>query len=346
MKVLALLLLLGADDAFIQGYATAVLEREFSLSDIKVEVRDGVITLGGSNLKAADSEKISAALGKIPGVRTVVFSEEQPAKGRPTDPQAGKGGWSFLPDGRLFAPLLADPTWPHFSAAYRLHPDSDEIVRHAGVVSFGESIDLAGWDTVTAGKFGFGIEASVVAEFDLDSSSVDLINADYRIGIPVSYAVRRLSAQARLFHQSSHLGDELLLFRTPVARVNYTYEAVDLRVSYAPEPFRVYVGGGYLVHREPDDLKPGWIQAGIEFRSRTDFLGSGMLPVAAVDVQRHQETAEWIDTSVRVGMEFENPWQGKRRAAILLEYYRGHNPNGQFYDLYSEFYGVGLHIYF
>ena len=55
------------------------------------------------------------------------------------------------------------------------------------------------------------ISGAVFAQFNLDASSMDLINADYIIGFPLSYRNGSWSARARLFHQSSHLGDDFLL---------------------------------------------------------------------------------------------------------------------------------------
>ena len=69
------------------------------------------------------------------------------------------------------------------------------------------------------------------AIFDMNSDSHDLVNADYFVGAAGAYAVGPFQALARVFHQSSHLGDEFLLHDRP-ERVNLSYEAVDLKLSY------------------------------------------------------------------------------------------------------------------
>jgi hypothetical protein len=51
----------------------------------------------------------------------------------------------------------------------------------------------------------------VFAQFDLDSTSDDLLNADYVVGLPLTFRRAGFSARGRFYHQSSHLGDELLL---------------------------------------------------------------------------------------------------------------------------------------
>src|SRR5204863_2320650 len=105
------------------------------------------------------------------------------------------------------------------------------------------------------GEFTFGIEPAVFAIFNMDSGSHDLVNADYRIALPIEYRGGPLSFRAAILHQSSHLGDEFLL-DTPVQRVNLSYEAVDAKISYQLGHVRRYAGGSKLVHREPWDLKP------------------------------------------------------------------------------------------
>ncbi len=68
----------------------------------------------------------------------------------------------------------------------------------------------------------------------------------------------KFSAFARIYHQSSHLGDEFLLrTRTNLERINLSYEGDDLRLSYElPYGIRVYGGGGGIFHKEPSSLKP------------------------------------------------------------------------------------------
>ncbi|MEK7826807.1 MAG: DUF1207 domain-containing protein [Thermodesulfobacteriota bacterium] len=76
------------------------------------------------------------------------------------------------------------------------------------------------------------MSGAVLAQFNLDSSSNDLINADYVIGFPLSYRNGPWSERARLFHQSSHLGDEFLLLpqrpELKVTRMNLNFETIEL----------------------------------------------------------------------------------------------------------------------
>ena len=269
-----------------------------------------------------------------------------PDSGGPAD----DGGVELLPREELFDPLLADPRWPHFAASGQWYLDDDELKR-VGVPSFGESFALLGGPAGDEGRWELGLHAAVFSIFDFDSESFDLVNSDFLVGLTGVYRLAGFSVLARVFHQSSHLGDEFLL-RSRIDRINLSYEVVDLLLSIEPHrAVRLYGGGGYMFHREPSDLEPFSAQGGIEFHSPSAFLGGHLRPVAAFDVQAREE-AEWRpDYSARAGLQIENtalertPLSGLR-LQILLEYYDGRSPNGQFFRRDIQYLGVGAHLHY
>jgi len=357
---LAIVLFVGAttiaaaapgDDGYIEGYAAAVLERELGRPAPSLRVRNGVVTVQYADLAgAADRARVLAQLEQIRGVVRVEVVE---AGAQPTPPGVivtkeaprvlaeWQGG--LLPGGVLFGPLIADPRWPHFAASWQ-HYTGDRQLTDVAAVSFGESFALYR-DRVGSGWWEVGLHAGVFAVFDLDSSSFDLINADYLVGIPLTYRQGDFSAIFRLFHQSSHLGDEFLL-RTRSNRVNLSYESVDLRLSYEfGEVLRVYGGGGYLFDQDPTNLDPLSAQYGVELTSPWPGPDSRWRPIAAVDIQHREENNWSADASARLGVEIEGVL-ATRKLQILFEYFNGHSPNGQFYKNRVEYYGIGTHFHF
>lgn len=246
---------------------------------------------------------------------------------------------------RLFQPLIADPRWPHFSASYQRFQDSDGP-EHVGAASFGQLVNLYGAPFGTQGEWAVGVQAAVFAVFDLAAQSKDLVNADYWVGIPFSYRRGDVSALLRLFHQSSHLGDEFLL-RHRVDRVNLSYEAIDFKISRDwSEGVRLYGGGGWLIHREPEELDPWLAQVGAEFRWPGTLAGGLLRPVAGVDLQFLDENDWQADLSLRAGVELLGAEKSDYSVQILFEYFSGRNPNGQFYTRDLEYLGLGLHVFF
>jgi hypothetical protein len=126
-----------------------------------------------------------------------------------------------------------------------------------------------------------------------------LINTDFAGGITASYRVKDFSTFFRIFHQSSHLGDEFLL-RNPINRLNLSFEGADLKLSYRFfDWLRLYAGGTYLFDRDPSALKPWVAQAGIELQSPWRFWADSTRLIAAADLQHLQEHNWSTEISVR-----------------------------------------------
>ncbi|UEM21533.1 DUF1207 domain-containing protein [Skermanella mucosa] len=348
------------DDAFIAGYAAAIVQREFGLAASQVTVSGGVIQVDAEALASSAGPRLRTALAEIPGVTDVRVREAavppasapgpvlaQPpaaASAAPATAVVAQGA-EILPRNNLFEPLIADPRWPRFSASYRYYLD-DPDVEHAGAVSFGETFPLYR-NSLFGGRWEIGFQAAVFSVFDLNSDSMDLVNADYWVGVPVSWRRGDFSVLGRIFHQSSHLGDEYLL-REEIdrsRRINLSYEAVEGLASYdINDEFRVYGGVSYLFDQEPSDLEPWGTQAGVEYESRDTYAGGLLRPVAAVDM-KFREEADWdMDLSLQAGFQLESSFLAPRNIRLLAEYYNGSNPNGQFYSRKLEYIGIGINV--
>jgi hypothetical protein len=349
----------GSDDSYIAGYAAAVLEHEFSITDAVIRVDDGILTVTTKSIGRVDQSKVLSALKKIPGVRRADVRLEQPEGPSPAEireegVQESEDGVrtaipgpqpKWLPRGLLFSPFHADPRWPHFSALYRSFTSGLGL---SGVFSgnFGETFSIYRNKAAFGGEWDFGVQGGVFSIFDVSTNSIDLVNADYLVGFLASYRNERFSAFMRLHHQSSHLGDEFLLSNPGVARINLSFEELDAKLSYELTNWlRVYGGGGYLVHRYPD-IGRGTSQWGVEITSSRTYFNGLLRPVAYADFQAN-ERADWtIARSLVAGFRFENARIGDRQIQILAEYFAGPSPDGQFFTQKVEWIGAGVHFFF
>jgi hypothetical protein len=335
-------------DAWLEGYAAAVLEREVRLTVPSLRATQGVITLTAGDVPPADRARVLAALQGIPGVTRVEMVEGPPPAPRaegPGEPSRVLREWQTgpMPGGTLFRPLIADPRWPHFSASYQRYLD-DRQLKDVGAVSFGETFTLYR-DRLGPAWWEVGIQAGVFSVFDLNAESTDLVNADYLVGVPLSLRYEDFSAMLRVFHQSSHLGDEFLL-RTRTERINLSYESVDLKVSYEfGDVLRIYGGGGLLFHKEPGSLDPWSLQYGLEFISPWPSRDRRWRPIAAADLQQREENDWSVDLSLRAGIQIDGVL-ASRSLQLLLEYFKGRSPNGQFYRDKIQYFGLGAHFHF
>jgi Protein of unknown function (DUF1207) len=339
------------EDDYLRGYAAAVLQREFRITPRSLSVRNGVLSIGVADLAGADRARVLAALRAIPGVARVEVQDHPGLT--PAPPVTDVSGppqvlselqTGMFPGGELFPRLIADPRWPHFSLGYQYYVDDADFT-NIGAVTFGETFTFYR-DRIGGGWWEIGVQAGAFAVFDLDSSSLDLLNTDYLGALTGAYRYNRFSALTRLFHQSSHVGDEFLLRMTRPARINLSYEGVDLRLSYEfGDPVRIYAGAAYLFNREPDELEPWSTQIGIEFRSPWPEAVARWRPIAAADFKNHEEHNWDTDISLRAGVQIDGVLVS-RHLQLLVEYFKGHSPHGQFYRRKIDYIGLGLHAHF
>jgi hypothetical protein len=257
------------------------------------------------------------------------------------------------PEGTLFVHLIADPKEPHFYAsALRTRADARGTSVTLASVGFGEQFGVWG-QRQRRGGWQVGIQAGVLAQLNLDpATSYALINADYIVGIPFAWRRDRLSARVRVYHQSSHVGDELLLLNPGLERINLSFEELEAVGAYdvLDGHGRLYAGGGFLLKRHPA-MKRGRLLWGLEWRGRSHSpaIARGLhfvtTPVVGVEVKAAGEL-QW-KPSVRIigGVELARA-RGQRGVHLLAEYYHGFFPYGQFYDQKVDHLGVGAHLEF
>ncbi|MCC2643836.1 MAG: uncharacterized protein K0S45_4249 [Nitrospira sp.] len=335
----------AASDEYIAGYAAAVLEHEFDLPGSVIHVDQGIVTVYVSRLGADDPYKIAAALQRIPGVlRADVRKGPDPGREsaqavRAATPEPES---KFLPRGLLVDPFHADLRWPHFGAGYRQLSSGQQFAN-----SFGESFAFYRNAAPFHGQWELGMQAGVFSIFDIDRNSIDLINADYNVGLLASYRADKWSGFIRIHHQSSHLGDEFILNNPQVNRINLSFEEIDLKVSYDLTTWlRIYGGVGTIIRKEPTDLGKHTSQAGIEFKSPWFFWNGKVRPVAYADFQANARTNWRVGQSIMGGLQFENARIGDRKLQVLAEYFSGPSPNGQLYSQRVEWIGMGVHLWF
>ena len=255
-----------------------------------------------------------------------------------------------FPQDQIFCPIIADPKEPR-SFASLLRGTFPSIEKPSGKgttiasVGLGDSFGLVRWGGPRAGE---GVQLDVVgaifAQFDLDSESNDLINADYIVGVPLTMRRHGFSIRARVYHQSSHLGDEYLLRGSQIQRENLSFESVELLASQEIGPLRVYGGGERIFRRDPDTVKPKLLHVGAELRSGR----AGLLQLVSGADLKTTEQHDWSQAlSGRVGFELARPSpEGHpiRLVTIMLELYKGPSPYGQFFQEDISYVGVGIHF--
>lgn len=261
-----------------------------------------------------------------------------------------------LPGRDLFHPLIADPREPRLQVSVlQVTADlnggqaGDLNNTRVGALGIGENFGILRWAGRHSGEaWQVNVSAAVMAQFDLDAPSDALMNEDYTVSLPLTWRNNDWSARVRWYHQSSHLGDEYLLRLQP-ARVDLSFESLEVLVSREWNTWRVYGGGEYLLIRGPEDMHPAILHAGVEYRANAPawHIGTllGVWPVAGLDAKSWGEHDWDVAWSLKAGVEFHRLSDGqhdRRHLQLMLEFFDGPSPYGQFYTHKMRYWGLGL----
>ena len=345
-------------DTYLEGYIQALVDMNYYEYKVTVKYKNGHVVLCNMPKNQLMTNSIIAYVKEIPEVQSVEIeivtskTEDEPQH---FEAPRLRGVW-FPQTYVLFQPLVADPREPTNSMAYRF---GDRVIgRTAAAVSIGDDFPIYRWKDAFRwrGDLQIGIEGAVWAVFNYtnlpDSESGDfseLVNADYMFCIPLTYAFDKWSFRTRLYHISSHLGDEFICNNPQYVydRVNPSYEAIDFFTSYQfSQSLRVYGGSGIIVHSDRTFImKPFYVQYGVEIR----LLGQKMLkhniygvPYFAAHIDNYQQHRWNIDATYMLGYEFSKLQGVGRRARIFIEYHQGYSWEGQFFNERTAYGEVGF----
>lgn len=246
------------------------------------------------------------------------------------------GEW--LPgDPQLMRPFLADPRQIFYSAGWRFGDQT--LVPNVIPVSYGEAIPLYRLYNVWpwCGVLQIEVEGAVWAVFDPLHESSPLMNADYYIGVPITYAIDNWQFRLRGYHISSHIGDEYLLNHPRFRRLNPSAEYLDFFISHnLTRDIRLYAGIGAIVASDESfPCKVFYAEAGGEvhmydlgFRDYcADLYGD---PYFAIYMRYRGENKNHTDMTYVLGYEFGKIYSRAKLLRVCMEYHDGYSLEGQF----------------
>lgn len=267
-----------------------------------------------------------------------VTIEEQLSQCLPCEAYTGQTYGFWLPeDPVLFRPFVADPREVCYSVGWRFNDQA--LTKNVIDVSYGDNLAFYRWVNVWpyCGDLQIELEGCLWACFDPITESAPLINADYYVGVPITYATDYWQFRLRGYHISSHIGDEFLLNHPGFDRRNPSAEYLDFSVSHdLSENIRLYGVLGWVVQRDCS-YKFGrwytWIGAEVRmpqfgFVSCKDMLFGQ--PYFAVHIRSNPDFKHHVDTTYVLGYEFGKYVGLERRLRFFLEYHDGYSLEGQF----------------
>ena len=243
---------------------------------------------------------------------------------------------------QAFRRLIADPRHVQLGINYyRLQG------RDTSDVALGHSWGMARWYSHDdCWMWQWNLEAMAYSRFTVGGSVNEFETVDFFANLPLAVRHDAFSAQAMLFHESSHLGDDYIR-RTTDRGFRYSLEGLKTTVSYEPAPWaRVYGGMTYLLHVVPIPQRRAF-QGGFELTSK-DLELSRKYPVRvflAQDLQSN-ENVKWNLNSrsvMGVNLGFHDV---PRYMRIYVGYFDGHSPYGQFFARREHYADLGVSLHF
>ena len=254
--------------------------------------------------------------------------------------------YEWFPVGGGFRSPVADPAEPrvYVSKLSMKRDAGDFSAARAGIgYNFGvlrrqgERSD-DGWQ--------LGVFGSIDSLFNLDLPGDALVNTDYRLGLPLTWRSGNFSARTRLYHQSSHLGDELILGGNAPRRIELSFETVDFLAAWQYGGWRAYAGGAYVWRSSTLAYDKGsTAHLGFDFVGSSGILFGGRL-TGGVDVKWLEQTDWRPGVSAKLGLMVGRYSPDRRGFTLFLETYDGFAPFGQFFMEDIKYYGATLQFDF
>jgi len=291
-------------------------------------LRLGLIPFRGDSLIALETRAEGA--GPLPALAMAERPEPEAAR----TARAEKTGLVFFGDrGRAFAPVWADPREAllRFGFSYEDDDFFEDLV-------WGADLGVVEYNWADGTRFSLTARGLLSARFAFDSESFDLLNTDFIFGAAFGLGRPRWSAEALVFHQSSHLGDEIL-DRGERDRIDFSFEAVRLLADRRWGRTRIYGGPTIKVRADPDYqegkviLQAGF-EHGFDLWRRPFFIG--------LDLQSRQENDWDLNLNAQLGLILGDPLSGSNKQRLLLEYFNGRSNMGQFFDRWESRFFLGL----
>lgn len=264
-----------------------------------------------------------------------------------SDPTAARPRREFLPKGHLFDPILLDPleaqTYGSVLPAYYM--DGEKYKGSIVPFAFGFAKPFYRRTPEPGRSTEWVLDLASFTQFEAYHDDVkniarrQIMNNDYKISI--IYNVRRgiHNYRFRVYHLSSHLGDDYI-YRNHLTAPSpnaVNYELLDATYSRMVNNWRLYGGLGFVL-RKSEERKLLSAQIGAYYKKPSE---RATRLVGGVDIKFWQQTDFRPGIHAGVGVEVGRT---QNNLTFLVEGYSGFRPYSQFEAQQTVWLGVGLYL--
>jgi hypothetical protein len=267
-------------------------------------------------------------------------AEAEPAAGEQPAPLPGDVAycWSILPDGLIYHSYLAGPKEPRFASAWL----EDKHLGSMWDIALGFRQSILRYGAIGPERpegFEVDIDGAVFPRI-LPWEAYDLMSADFRFGIPITYGGQRVQTKLEFYHISSHVGDEYIFAHPGTQTDDYTWDGIGWGLSwYVNENLRLYeeIEYGYGTG---GPAKPLEFQFGIDFSPVWTFGSRRGAPFLAMNAHLYQMLNYSGSFVLQTGWQ----WRGTTGNTLRLglEYFTGFSDQYEFYNQREDKIGLGV----
>ncbi|MHB8898615.1 MAG: DUF1207 domain-containing protein [Thermoguttaceae bacterium] len=257
--------------------------------------------------------------------------------------EAGTSGgddwsWHVLPDGLIYRSYLAGVKESRFAGQWVYDFDLGwmwdiTLGGRVGILRYGTAgVDRPqGWQ--------LDIEGAGMPRLDLEHEERDLMAADFRFGIPLTYGRGDYQTKFAYYHLSSHLGDEYMVRHETLVRRNYSRDVLVWGHSWFVIPdVRLYGEAGWAMACDGGS-EPWEFQFGVDY-SPVEGTGQRGSPFVALNAHLRQEFDFGGNLVVQTGWQ----WRGYtgHLFRVGMHYLQGMSDQWEYYDQYEDKLGLGV----
>ncbi|WP_020605176.1 DUF1207 domain-containing protein [Spirosoma spitsbergense] len=298
--------------------------------------------------KPAEAEEVRRVRREKKAARKSVDPRSmEPGTAVAVAPAVVRAQGEFLPKGHLFEPIILDPleaqTYGSFLPGYWI--EGQKYKGSFVPFAFGFAKPFYRRTTQPGHSEEWVLDLASFTQFEAFRDDVTnkaarrIVNTDYKVSIIYNIRRNENNYRIRVYHLSSHLGDDYI-YRNKITAPSpnsVNYELLDFTYSRTVNNWRLYGGAG-IVLRKSEERKLLSAQLGT-FYKRPSTKATRL--VGGVDVKFWQQTD--FRPGIHGGIGFELG-RTQNNLTFMLEGYSGFRPYSQFEQQQTSWMGIGLYL--
>ena len=253
----------------------------------------------------------------------------------------------WFPPGHLYPVIRLDYQAPQISGGlYAFYASSRWQNRLFAIFSMGIDQGVVRWNKSGSKASELAVSVSVFPQFvfnkPLEEFQTNFFNIDYFVGLEYTWKQNPWHFRGRIYHISSHLGDEYIL-RTGIGRFqdnNRIYEAIDFSATWNHTIWLLYGTVGVIYHAAYP-RNPLLLQTGFQTQKRWgNSAWIGWTTGMDIRMEQEQDFRPGIHAGAGIVLGEGKP----RSATIMIDYYNGYIPYSLYDNLLIQWLGASLYI--